>query len=101
MPLHVYKMISQDYDVKHLKFISFDMIIYDFNTLRNGTCQSNNLILCLECNWCHIKYVGETKSRIIDFKVTFLTLNTITIQQWQDTFIATRINWIPQSICTS
>ena len=37
-----------------------------YNTLRNGTCQSNNLIYCLECNWCHIKYVGQTKNRIID-----------------------------------
>ena len=31
-----------------------------------GTCQSNNLIYCLECRWCHIKYVGQTKNRIID-----------------------------------
>ena len=28
--------------------------------------KSNNLISCLECNWCHIKYVGQTKNRIID-----------------------------------
>ena len=31
-----------------------------------GTCQSNNLIHCLECNCCHTKYVGQTKNRIID-----------------------------------
>ena len=37
-----------------------------YNTITNGTCQSNNLIYCLECNWCHIKYVGQTKNRIID-----------------------------------
>ena len=36
------------------------------NTITKGTCQSNNLIYCLECNWCHIKYVGQTKNRIID-----------------------------------
>ena len=36
-----------------------------YNTLRNGTCQSNDLIYCLECNWCHTKHVGQTKNRII------------------------------------
>ena len=36
-----------------------------YNTITKGTCQSNNLIYCLECNWCHIKYVGQTKYRII------------------------------------
>ena len=67
------------------------------NTVKNGTCQSNNLIYCLECNWCHMKYVGQTKNRIIDrFQGHILTLNTIITQQWQDTFIATKINWIPE-----
>ena len=37
-----------------------------YNTVTTGTCQSNNLIYCLECNWCHIKYVGQTKNTIID-----------------------------------
>ena len=37
-----------------------------YNTITNGTCQSNNLIYCLEYNWCHIKYVGQTKNRITD-----------------------------------
>ena len=37
-----------------------------YNTLRNGTCQSNNLIFCLECNWCHVKYAGEIRNRITD-----------------------------------
>ena len=37
-----------------------------YNTIINGTCQSNNLIYHLECNWCQIKYVGQTKNRIID-----------------------------------
>ena len=36
-----------------------------YNTITNGTYQSNNLIYCLECNWCHIKYVGQTRNRII------------------------------------
>ena len=30
-----------------------------YNTITKGTCQSNNLIYCLECNWCHIKYAGQ------------------------------------------
>ena len=37
-----------------------------YNTTTKGTCQSNNLVYCIECNWCHIKYVGQTKNRIID-----------------------------------
>ena len=27
----------------------------NYNTMMNGTCQSNNLIYCIECNWCHTK----------------------------------------------
>ena len=38
----------------------------NYNTMRNGTCQSNNLIYCIECNWCQTKYVGQTRNRIID-----------------------------------
>ena len=38
----------------------------NYNTMMNGICQSNNLIYCIECNWCHTKYVGQTKNRIID-----------------------------------
>ena len=37
-----------------------------YNTITKGTCQSNNLIYWIECNWCQIKYVGQTKNRIID-----------------------------------
>ena len=37
-----------------------------YNTITKGTCQSNNLVYCIECNWCHIRYVGQTKNRIID-----------------------------------
>ena len=37
-----------------------------YNTITRGTCQSNNLIYCLECKSCHIKYVGQTRNRIID-----------------------------------
>ena len=37
-----------------------------YNTITKDTCQSNNLIYCLECNWCHIKYVGQAKNRVID-----------------------------------
>ena len=37
-----------------------------YNTMTKCTCQSNNFIYCLECNWCHNKYVGQTKNRIID-----------------------------------
>ena len=36
------------------------------NTITRGTCQSNNLIYCLECKSCYIKYVGQTRNRIID-----------------------------------
>ena len=37
-----------------------------YNTMKNGTCQNNNLIYCIECNWCQTKYVGQTRNRIID-----------------------------------
>ena len=37
-----------------------------YSTTTKGTSQSNNLIYCLECNWCCIKYIGQTKKRIID-----------------------------------
>ena len=37
-----------------------------YNTITKGTCLSSNLIYCLECNWCHIKYVGQTKNRTTD-----------------------------------
>ena len=37
-----------------------------YKTITKGTCQSNKLIYCLECNWCHITYLGQTKNRIID-----------------------------------
>ena len=37
-----------------------------YNTITKGTCQSNNLIYCLECKSCHIKYVGQTRNRITD-----------------------------------
>ena len=36
-----------------------------YNTITKCTCQSNNLIYCLECNWCHTKYVGQLRKRII------------------------------------
>ena len=66
------------------------------NTITKGTCQSNNLIYCLECNWCHIKYVGQTKTEsLIDSKVIYLTSNTITKPQWLDIFTVTMIRPIP------
>ena len=37
-----------------------------YSTMKNGTCQNNNLIYCIECNWCQTKYVGQTRNRLID-----------------------------------
>ena len=37
-----------------------------YGSFTKGTCQSNNFIYCFECNWCHIKYVGQSKNRITD-----------------------------------
>ena len=54
------KKISQSGKIKNLHNNK------TYNTVTKGTCQSNNLIYSLECNWCHIKYVGQTKNRIID-----------------------------------
>ena len=55
-----YKKISQSGKIKNL------LNSKNYNTMINGTFQSNNLIYCLECNWCHTKYVGQTKNRILD-----------------------------------
>ena len=46
-----YEKISQSGKVKNLNNNK------TCNTIRNDTCQSNNFIYCLECNWCQIKYV--------------------------------------------
>ena len=51
--------ISQSGKIANLNNTTYD-------TITKGTCQSNNLKYCLECNWCHIKDVGQTKNRIID-----------------------------------
>ena len=37
-----------------------------YYTIMHGNCQSSNLIYCLECNICCIKYVDQTKNRILD-----------------------------------
>ncbi len=34
--------------------------------MKNVSCQSSNLIYCLSCNICNIRYVGQTKNRIVD-----------------------------------
>ena len=54
------KKISQSGKIKNLHNDK------PYSTMTKGTYQSNNLIFCLECNWCHNKYVGQTKNRIID-----------------------------------
>ena len=54
------KKISQSGKIKNLHNNK------TYNTMTKGTCQSNNLIYCLQCNWWHTKYVGQTKNRIID-----------------------------------
>ena len=47
------KKISQSGEIRNL------LNNKQYNTMRNGTCQSNSLIYYIECNWCHIKYVGK------------------------------------------
>ena len=54
------KKISQSGKIKNLHNNK------TYNTMTKGTCQSNNLIYYLECNWCQTKYAGQTKNRIID-----------------------------------
>ena len=54
-----------------------------YNTVTKGTCQSNTLIYCLECNWCTIKDVGEKRTRIIDrfqghiFSIKYINNTTV------------------------
>ena len=86
---------KKEYDVilHYLKFKNLNNN-KSYNTITKGTCWSNNLLYCLECNWCHIKYVGQKIESLIDSKITYFTLNTITTPQWQDTFTATVTTWI-------
>ncbi len=37
-----------------------------YYTMKHITCQSFNLIYCLSCDICGIRYVGQTKNRIVD-----------------------------------
>ena len=39
---------------------------HSFYTIMHGNCHSSNLIYCLECNICHMKYMGQSKNRILD-----------------------------------
>ena len=39
---------------------------HSFCTMMYGNCKSSNLKYCLECNIYNIKYVGQTKNRIIN-----------------------------------
>ena len=36
-----------------------------FVSMKNICCKSNNLIYCLECNVCHILYIGQTSNAIM------------------------------------
>ena len=42
--------------------------IHTYYTMKHVTCQSFNLIYCLSCDisGCGIRYVGQTKNRIVD-----------------------------------
>ena len=35
-----------------------------YNTIRNATCLSQNLIYCIKCTQCNILYVGQTKRQL-------------------------------------
>ena len=37
-----------------------------FETKRNVTCKSSNLIYCITCKVCKKQYVGQTKNRLMD-----------------------------------
>ena len=66
-----------------------------YNKLRDGTCQSNNLTYCLDATGAILNMQVKPKTKsLIDSKVIFLTSNTLTTPQWQDTFTATKINWM-------
>ena len=54
------KKISQSGRIKNLNNNK------SYSTITKGICQINSFIYCLECNWCYIKYVGQTKNTIID-----------------------------------
>ena len=37
-----------------------------YNTCRNVTCHSNNIIYCLSCRTCNKQYVGQTKRKLVE-----------------------------------
>ena len=61
---HILVKVVEDYPNQGI--LNTYKVTKPYNKLRNCTCQSNNLIYCLECNLCHIKYLGQTKNKIID-----------------------------------
>ena len=88
--------ISQSRHIKNLQSNK------TWNTLRKSTCQSNHLLYCLECNWCHVKYEDQTRNRIFDrFWDDMFDLSTQIIPQWEDIFWAKMINWILRWLYTS
>ena len=73
---------------------SFYSVIY-------GNCQSSNLIYCLECNICIIKYSDQTKDRTLDrFQGHFFDIRNNKTLLWQGILSAMGRYIIPLSQCT-
>ena len=75
-----------------------------YNTIRDGNCQSHNLIYWLEYNWCNDKYASHTRNpkSLINSKIIFLTVNISPSQQLPGTLPATRINQkLPKNLSMS
>jgi hypothetical protein len=45
-------------------FLKPNSYVGKFKIKNNVSCQSKNVIYCLECNYCHLRYVGQTKNEI-------------------------------------
>ena len=67
-----------------------------YSTITSGSCQSNNLIYCLECNICNMKYVGQMGSNDM-----CLTLSNITILLLLDISSAMIVQPTPVSLSIS
>ena len=52
--------------LSHAKIIKNPMTKFRYPRVGYCTFQTNNIIYGLECNLCHIRYIGQTKKRMND-----------------------------------
>ena len=58
-----------------------------FNSVRNYTCKTSNVVYCITCKFCNKQYIGETKkqlnTRISGHRFDITNLKTSLVSQAQ------------------